>query len=92
MNSTQIYGQTLGSTATTLNQGSFTAYMEDGVTDGLVVLKDEILWFKFYPDRTQTSHIVCQGKLGIGRTFPAGDSMQAACTISSESIGAEISA
>lgn len=92
VNSTQIYGRTLGSTSTTLNQGSFTAYLEDGVTDSMVSLKDETLWFRFYPDRTQAPYILSQGKLGIGRTFPAGDSIQAACTISAESIGAELAA
>ena len=92
VNSTQIYGRTLGSSSTTLNQGSFTAYLEDGVQDGLVSLKDQILWFKFFPDRTQTPFVVTQGKLGISRSFPAGDNIQAACTISAESVGAEVSA
>ena len=90
--SVQIYGQTLGSTSTTLNQGTFTAFLENGITDPLITLKDETLWFKFYPDRTQSPYIVCQGKLGVSRTFPAGDSIQASCTISAESIGAEVSA
>lgn len=92
VNSTQIYGRTLGSSSTSLNQGTFTAYLEDGVTDPLVNLKDSELWFRFYSDRTQDPHLLCQGKLGIARTFPAGDSMQAACTISAESIGSEVSA
>ncbi|KZZ67867.1 hypothetical protein A3765_18555, partial [Oleiphilus sp. HI0130] len=51
LNSTQIYGTTLGSTSSTLNQASFTAYLEDGVTDNLIALKGESLWFRFYPDR-----------------------------------------
>jgi hypothetical protein len=89
--STQVYGGTLGSTASTLNQGSFTAYLDDGVTDPLVGQKNQILWFKHYPDRTKTPYIICQGKLGIARTFPAGDAIQAACTISAESAGNEVS-
>jgi len=90
VNSTQIYGRTLGSTSTTLNQGSFTAYLESGVSDPLVSLKDETLWFKFYPDRTQAPYIITQGKLGIARTFPAGDAISATCTINAESVGAEV--
>lgn len=88
--STQIYGTTLGSTASTLGQGSFTAYLQDGVTDALVTLKNSVLWFKFYPDRYKSSYILAQGKLGISRTFPAGDSIQAACTISATAAPTEV--
>ncbi len=90
--STQVYGSTLGSSSSTLNQGSFTAYLNDGVTDGLVQLKNSILWFKFYPDRYKTPYTLQQGKLGISRTFPAGENMQAACTISAESTAVEVGA
>ena len=82
VSSTQIYGTTLGSTSQTLGQGSFTAYLDDGVTDALVQQKNQLIWFRFYPDRYKTPYLLTQGKLGIGRTFPAGDSIQAACTIS----------
>lgn len=88
--STQIYGTTLGSTASTLNQGTFTAYLTDGVSDALVTLKNAVLWFRFYPDRYKSGYILCQGKLGIARTFPAGDNVQAACTISAASAGTEV--
>lgn len=89
LNSTQIYGTTIGSTSSTLNQASFTAYLDDGVTDNLVGLKGESLWFRFYPDRYKTAHILEQGKLGISRTFPAGDEIQASCTISTSEAGTE---
>lgn len=88
--STQIYGTTLGSTSQTLNQGGFTAYLEDGVSDALVTLKDQTLWFRFYPDKYKTPYLLCQGKLGISRTYPAGDNIQAACTISASSAAAEV--
>lgn len=88
--STQVYGTTIGSTASSLGQGSFTAYLENGVADALVSLKNEKLWFKFYPDRYATPYILCQGKLGISRTFPAGDQIQAACTISAEAPAQEV--
>lgn len=90
VSSTQVYGTTLGSTSSTLNQGSFTAYLNNGVSDPLVTLKNENLWFRFYPDRYQSSYILAQGKLGISRTFPAGDSIQAACTISAASAASEV--
>ena len=88
--STQIYGTTLGATSSTLNQGSFTAYLEDGVSDGLVLLKNQDLWFKFYPDRYKSPYLLTQGKLGIARTFPAGDNIQAACTISATATATEV--
>jgi hypothetical protein len=88
--STQVYGTTIGSTASSLGQGSFTAYLENGVADALVSLKNEKLWFKFYPDRYASPYILCQGKLGIARTFPAGDQIQAACTVSAEAPAQEV--
>lgn len=90
VSSTQVYGDTLGSSSSTLGQGSFTAFLADGVGDALVTLKNAILWFKFFPDRYKTPYILTQGKLGIARTFPAGDNIQAACTISAESTSTEV--
>lgn len=92
VSSTQIYGTTLGSTSSTLNQSTFTAYLNDGISDGLVKLKNEILWFKFFPNKFQNGYILEQGKFGISRTFPAGDEIQASCTISPESAGVEVTA
>lgn len=80
--STQIYGGNIGSTSSTLGQGSFTAYLNNGVNDPLVQLKGQNLWFKFFPDRYQSPYTLCQGKLGVSRAFPAGDEITAACTIS----------
>lgn len=90
VNSTQIYGTTLGSTTSTLGQGSFTAYLETGVNDSLVTLKNQNLWFRFYPDRFLSGYILTQGVLGIARTFPAGDNIQAACTISASTQSSEV--
>lgn len=89
VNSTQIYGTTLGSSSTSLNQASFTAYLEDGITDSLITLKNESLWFRFYADKYKTAHILEQGKLGVTRTFPAGDEISASCTISTSEAGTE---
>lgn len=89
--SQQIYGKVLGSSSATLNPGTFTAFLENGVTDPLVSLKNENLWFRFYPDRFATPNILVQGKLGINRTFGADDNIQAACTISAESDSTEVS-
>ena len=90
VSSTQIYNTTIGSTSQSLGQGSFTAYLGDGVSDALVREKNNNLWFKFTPDRYKSPYILTQGLLGISRTFPAGDNIQAACTISAESAPVEV--
>lgn len=88
--STQIYGTTLGSTSKSLGQGGFTAYLDDGVTDGLVQSKDHLLWFRFYPDRYKSPYLLTQGKLGVARVFPAGDTIKATCTISATKTATEV--
>lgn len=88
--STQVYGTTMGSSSSTLGQGSFTAFLTNGISDPLVALKNQVLWFRFYPDRYATPNMLTQGKLGIARTFPAGDNIQAACTISATAPAIEV--
>jgi hypothetical protein len=88
--STQIYGTTLGAATSTLAQGSFTAYLQNGITDALVTLKNQLLWFRFYPDRFAAPYSLTQGLLGLSRTFPAADNIQAACTISAARPAVEV--
>jgi hypothetical protein len=83
VSSQQYYGDVKGSKTTSLNQGSFTALMNDGVTDPLVKMKDENIWFRFAPDRYKTPRILTQGYLGMSRSYPAGADIAASCTISS---------
>jgi len=87
--STQVYQATIGSVSKSLGAGGFTAFLKDGITDTIVKEADETIWFKFWPDKNKAPYILANGKLGLGRTFPAGDSIQSACTISSseESVG-----
>jgi hypothetical protein len=92
VSSKQIYGKTLGSSSSSLGQGTFTAYLEDGITDPLISLKNETLWFKFKANRLSAAYIRCLGKLGIKRTFPAGDNITAACTITATDEATEATA
>ena len=85
--SVQVYNETIGTTTESLNQGSFTQLMNDGILDPVVVWKNQILWFQFFQDRNKTANELLQGKLGIARQWPAGDSISAACTISAEATG-----
>ncbi len=89
--STEVYGGAIGASSSSLGQGSFTVYLRDGVTDPLIDKKNQELWFRFYPHRLRTPHLLAQGTLGISRTFPAGDSIQAACTLSAMGPAIEVS-
>lgn len=90
VSSTQVFGATIGSSSETLGQGSFVAYLENGVTDALVAQINELIWFRFYPDRTKTPHLLMQGTLGMGRSYKAGERTQASCTISANSPAIEV--
>lgn len=90
VSSTQIYGGTIGSSSSTLNQGSFIAYLTNGLQDPLIQLRNEILWFKFFPDRYAAPYSLNQGKLGIARTYPVAGQIQAVCTISAERAGVDL--
>lgn len=85
VSSTQVYGSAVGSSSSSLGQGSFNAYLNDGITDPIVVAKNQVLFFRFYPDENQSAHMLCVGTLGVKRTFPADNRIMGAFTISAES-------
>jgi hypothetical protein len=85
VNSEQIYdGRAIGNTSISIQQGSFTAYLQDGITDGLAQLEGETLWFKFYPDGNKSAYQLSQGILGLDLSYPASQNIMANCTISAE--------
>lgn len=90
VDSTQIYNATVGNASSSLGQGSFKSYLKDGVSDIVIAEKDNTLFFKFWPDRNKSAYILDQGKLGVARTFPAGDNITAACTISAKEAATEV--
>jgi hypothetical protein len=92
ISSTQVYNAVIGESSESLSAGSFTAYLEDGVSDALVSKAGENLWFRFYPNRHNASYVMAQGILGVGRTFPAGGNISAACTINAETAVINVSA
>jgi len=91
LSSQQYYDGTVGSVASSLGQASFTAYMNDNITDDLVGLKDENLTFKMFPDKNKLPYNVTQGIMGMGRTFPVDAQNQADITISAENATAGFS-
>lgn len=88
--SKQVYQKTLGSTSSSIGQGSFTAIMNDGISDHIIGLKDGTLWFKFKQDELKDPYLLANGKFGMARTYPAGDDISAACTISPTEAGVEV--
>jgi hypothetical protein len=88
--SKQVYdGKNVTTSSTSLGQGGFTAYLDDGVNDALVKLKNEHLTFKFFPNKTKEPYLLTAGKLGVARTWPASDVLTATCTISAENEAVE---
>ena len=81
--STDTYDGPVGSSTSSLGQASFSAQLQDGITDSFVALKGKNLWFEFRPDRDITlPKMLTQGIFGISRTFPAGGGRAtASCTI-----------
>ena len=82
--STAVYGGAIGAASSSLAQGSFTVYLRDGITDPIIALKNQKLWIKFLPHRLRAAHLLCQGILGVGRSYPAGDSIKADCTLTAD--------
>jgi hypothetical protein len=83
------YGTVVATASRTLGQGSFNALLTTGIIDNLLRVKDKYIWFKFFSDRYRDENILTQGYLGISRTFPPGDAIQANCTISAEQASVE---
>ena len=90
ISSTQVYKRAIGAVSSSLNQGSFSAMLTNGVTDPLVQLKNEKLFFRYYPDENQTEHLICVGILGAARTFPPDNNIQGNFTINAEYAAREL--
>lgn len=88
--SKQVYGDTLGSSSNTLNQGGFEIVLLDGVTDGFLQREGKVTLFKFFPDRLKSEYILCQGKVGAIETYSPSDLISAAVTISAEKEGVRV--
>jgi hypothetical protein len=87
VSSTQIYGGAIGAVSSSLGQGGFKAYLQDGVSDAILGKEGKKLWFKFFPDRLKTPYVLTHGYLGVVEQYPAGASIMADCTISAEVAG-----
>lgn len=91
VSSSQFYGGSVASSSESLGQGGFTALLTDGVTDGLVSDKNQVLTVKHFPDRNKSAYSLTQGKIGLTRSWPVADQIQASVTISAENETVEFS-
>jgi hypothetical protein len=82
VSSDDYYDGALGSYSTSIGQASFSAALNDGVTDAILAKEGENLCFKFMPDKTKVPYQVTQGVLRKSRTYGVGAYAQAAFTIS----------
>ena len=89
--SQEYYRGAIASVSESVGQGGFTALMNDGLTDSLVGEKNKVITVKQFPDENKNPFSLTQGKLGISRTFPVANQIQAECTISAERSTAEFS-
>ena len=82
--SQEYYRGAIASVSESVGQGSFTALLNDGLTDSVVGEKNQVITVKQFPDENKNPFSLTQGKLGISRTFPVANQIQAECTISAE--------
>lgn len=80
--STPTYDGPVGSSSESLNGGSFTVLLNDGIGDPIMKKLNDMLWVKFYPKKTVTSRYwIVQGKLGATIAYPSAANISGAFTI-----------
>jgi len=67
--------------ADSIGDCSFTVFAENGVTDGIVRERNEVITVKFFPDANKSPYLLTQGMLGINRVFPAGEQNKIEATL-----------
>lgn len=82
--STQIYGGAIGSSSDSLAACTYTAYVNDGITDNLTLQDGKNIFHRFYPDRNKTPYILTQGITRFALTYPADAPITAAVTVAAE--------
>lgn len=82
LSSTDTYSGPTAATSKAIGQGTFTAFLADGISDPILGKAGQTVWFRFYQDRFKSAHILTQGLLGVARTFPVANRPTASVTIS----------
>jgi hypothetical protein len=86
-----VYGGAIGEVSSSLKNGKFKVFLENGISDPILKKEGKKIWFKYYADRLQTeNYILTQGYLGITPSYPARSSITADCTINAIDPGKRI--
>lgn len=84
-NSTAVYKAAIGSVASTLQAGSVTVLVDNGVNDFVVKAADDgLLWHEFYPDANASQKHIGQAHVGVTTSYPADNNISTAVTLSPE--------
>jgi len=93
VSSTDTYDGAIGTSSASLGQASFSMILEDGVDDPILTAKGSNIWFKFLPDRNQsTPYQLTQGIFGISRTYETDGQVNASCTVSASQESSDVAA
>jgi len=79
--SVQLHRTTRGGTTQTLNAGSFTIYMEDGITDDIMRLRGKEVLTKYKQNIDADPFVLSLNVLGIPVTRPVDNDPQGAVTL-----------
>jgi len=82
--SVDTYDGAVGSQSRSLNQGTFSIFLNDGITDFLIDQAGKSLWVKFFQDRDRPPYKLEQGIIGITQDFTVGQLPGAAVTINAD--------
>lgn len=92
VSSVQTYGnKTIGSSAISIGSGGFKILLNDGITDGILALKDQVVTIKYFSDQDKSAYSLTQGTLSMKRTYPVAGQNAADVTIAAENITADFS-
>lgn len=70
--------------ADTIGDCTFIVFADDGITDGIVEQRNQIITVKWFPDSNKVPYLLTQGMLSIEREFPPGEQIKINCTLGCE--------
>lgn len=71
--------------ADSIGDCSFVVFADDGITDGIMSMRNKTITLKWYPDANKVNYILTQGLLTMQREFPTGGGqIKINCTVSCE--------
>jgi len=91
VNTTEVYNETVGAVSRSIGAGSFSALMETNIHDNILKFENELLWFKYYQARLETTRYqLAQGYLANTQANPAGDNISSAFTLGAENVASMV--